>query len=113
LNAIEGALRAGEQSGTRSWLAGGLYTKGRILTQMAPSRWPDARMCFTEALQVARVQRAKSLELRAATGLARLCCLEGSRADARDVLAPVYNWFTEGFDTADVEDARALLDELK
>jgi tetratricopeptide (TPR) repeat protein len=113
LNAIEGALRAGEQSGTRSWLAGGLYTKGRIFTRMAPSRWPDARMCFTEALQVARAQRAKSLELRAATGLARLCCLEGSRADARDVLAPVYNWFTEGFDTADVEDARALLDELK
>jgi predicted ATPase len=65
-----------------------------------------------EALEVARTQQAKSLELRAATGLARLWCVEGRREHARDLLAPVYDWFTEGFDTADLKDAKALLDQL-
>ena len=59
-----------------------------------------------------RRQQAKSLELRAATSLARLWRDQGKRAQARDMLAPVYGWFTEGFDTADLKDARALLDEL-
>ncbi len=79
---------------------------------MASARWPDAETCFMEALQVARTQQAKSLELRAATGLARLWCIEGRREDARDLLAPVYYWFTEGFDTPDLKDAKALLAEL-
>ena len=57
-------------------------------------------------------QRAKSWELRAATSLARLWQQQGKRAAARDLLAPVYDWFTEGFDTADLKDAKALLDEL-
>ncbi len=74
---------------------------------MASARWPDAETCFMEALQVARTQQAKSLELRAATGLARLWCIEGRREDARDLLAPVYYWFTEGFDTPDLKDAKA------
>ena len=65
-----------------------------------------------KALQVARTQQAKSLELRAATGLARLWCIEGRREDARDLLAPVYGWFTEGFDAPDLKEANELLDEL-
>jgi predicted ATPase len=64
------------------------------------------------AIDTARGQQAKSLELRAATGLARLWAKQGRRAEAHDVLAPVYGWFTEGFDTADPKDAKALLDEL-
>ena len=65
-----------------------------------------------EALQVARTQRAKSLELRAATGLARLRRDQGRRAEARELLAPIYGWFTEGFDTADLKEAKALLEVL-
>jgi predicted ATPase len=57
-------------------------------------------------------QQAKSLELRAATSLSRLWQQQGKRADARDLLAPIYSWFTEGFDTADLQEAKALLEEL-
>jgi predicted ATPase len=64
------------------------------------------------AIDTARSQQAKSLELRAATSLARLWRDQGKRCEARDLLAPVYGWFTEGFDTADLKDAKALLDEL-
>ena len=65
-----------------------------------------------EALRVARRQQAKAYELRAATSLARLWGEQGRRAEARDLLAPVYGWFTEGFDTADLKEAKALLDQL-
>ena len=61
---------------------------------------------------VARRQQAKSLELRAAMSLARLWQQQGKRAEARDLLAPVYGWFTEGFDTADLQEAKTLLEEL-
>ncbi len=61
---------------------------------------------------MAEKQQAKSWELRAATSLARLWQQQGKTGDARDLLAPVYNWFTEGFDTADLKDAKALLDQL-
>ena len=63
-------------------------------------------------LQLARQQDAKSLELRAATSLARLWQSQGKRDEARELLEPVYGWFTEGFDTADLIDAKTLLDEL-
>jgi predicted ATPase len=63
-------------------------------------------------LAVARRQRAKTLELRAATSLARLWRDQGKRAEARDLLAPVYGWFTEGFNTPVLQDAKALLDQL-
>jgi predicted ATPase len=67
--------------------------------------------CFEKALTVARDQHAKSWELRAATSLARLW-MQNSRGDeARQLLAPIYEWFTEGFDTADLIDAKALLDD--
>jgi predicted ATPase len=71
-----------------------------------------AEACFHRARAVAREQEAKMWELRAATSLARLWRDEGKHAKALDLLAPVYGWFTEGFDTADLEEAKALLDEL-
>lgn len=72
----------------------------------------EAASWWQQAIDTARSQQAKSLELRAATSLARLWSEQGKRAQARDLLAPVYRWFTEGFDTADLKEARALLDEL-
>ncbi len=95
--------------------------KGELLlaqeTQMSKvkgqmSKVEEVKACFQQAIKIARRQQAKSLELRAATSLARLWQQQGKPAEARDLLAPVYNWFTEGFDTADLKDAKALLDEL-
>jgi predicted ATPase/class 3 adenylate cyclase len=82
------------------------------LRQTAPEVSQAAR-CFQQALDVARRQQAKSLELRAAMSLARLWQSQDKRQEAYDLLAPVYGWFTEGFDTADLMDARSLLDELR
>jgi len=110
LAAVEDALRAGEKSGGKSWLAAILHLKGAILA--AASRRQEAERCFFDALQVARVQQAKTLELRAATSLARLWGEQRRRTEARDLLAPVYGWFTEGFDTADLKEAKTLLDQL-
>ena len=76
---------------------------------------PDAAKAeayFDRALSVARVQQAKSWELRAAMSMARLWRDQGKRDEARGLLAPVYGWFTEGFDTLDLKEAKALLDEL-
>jgi predicted ATPase len=67
---------------------------------------------FERALSVARQQRAKSWELRAAMSMARLWRDQGKRDQARDLIAPVYGWFTEGFDTLDLKEAKALLEEL-
>jgi predicted ATPase len=72
----------------------------------------EAASWFRQAIDTSRSQHAKSLELRAASSLARLWRGQGNRAEARDLLAPVYGWFTEGFDTADLKDAKALLDAL-
>jgi predicted ATPase len=75
-------------------------------------RQGEAEVEFTRALAIARQQRAKSWELRAAMSMARLWRDQGKRDEARDLLAPVYNWFTEGFDTLDLKEAKALLEEL-
>jgi predicted ATPase len=72
----------------------------------------EAEACFKQALAVARRQQAKSLELRAAMSLARLWQPQGKRAEAYELLAPIYGWFTEGFDSADLQEAKALLEEL-
>jgi predicted ATPase len=72
----------------------------------------SAEATFLRALEVARGQHSKSLELRAAMGLGRLWQEQGKRDDARTLLVPVYHWFTEGFDTADLQEAKALLDAL-
>ena len=72
----------------------------------------EAASWLQRAIDTAQSQHAKSLELRAATSLARLWRDQGKSAEAHDLLAPVYRWFTEGFDTADLKDARAILDKL-
>ena len=71
-----------------------------------------AEAYFERALAVARAQQAKSWELRSAMSLARLWCDQGKTQEARELLAPVYGWFTEGFETLDLKEARVLLDEL-
>ena len=77
-----------------------------------PSRPTEAETWFRQALDIARRQQAKSLELRAAMSLSRLWQQQGQRTEAYQLLAPIYGWFTEGFDTADLQEAKALLDAL-
>jgi predicted ATPase len=83
------------------------------LLQQSLDNQAEAENCFQQAITVAQNQQAKSFELRAATSLARLWQQQGKRQEAHDLLAPVYHWFTEGFDTADLKDAKALLDALE
>jgi predicted ATPase len=89
-----------------------LRTKGKLLFLQDHDHAEGAQVCFQQALTAAREQGAKSLELRAATSLARLWRNQGNHTEARDLLAPIYGWFTEGFDTRDLTEAKALLDEL-
>ena len=84
--------------------------KGQLLLQQGHTK--TAEEFYQKALSIAREQEAKLWELRAAVSLARLRRGQGRRTEARDLLAPVYGWFTEGFDTPDLKDAKALLDEL-
>jgi DNA-binding winged helix-turn-helix (wHTH) protein/predicted ATPase len=86
--------------------------KGALLLKRAPPDAPQAEACFQQALDIARQQEARSWELRAATSLARLWQSQDKRREAYDLLSPVYGWFTEGFDTADLQEAKVLLDEL-
>ena len=72
----------------------------------------EAESCFRQALETSRRQQAKSLELRAAMSLSRLWRQQGKKSGARQMLQEIYGWFTEGFDTADLQDAKALLEEL-
>ena len=81
-----------------------------LLRQVIPDA-AQAEACFQQALAIARRQETKSWELRAAMSLSRLWQRQGKRVEARELLAPVYGWFTEGFDTADLQEAKALLDE--
>ncbi|MGE0684609.1 MAG: hypothetical protein AB7P69_27345 [Candidatus Binatia bacterium] len=73
----------------------------------------EAEKCFLKAIEISRQQQAKSLELRATMSLARLWKMQGKRKEARKMLMEIYGWFTEGFDTADLQEAKALLEELK
>ena len=81
---------------------------------LAPSTQAEAEAaaCFQQAIEIARQQQAKSLELRAVMSLSRLWQSQGKKEEARQMLAEIYGWFTEGFDTADLQEARALLHEL-
>jgi tetratricopeptide (TPR) repeat protein len=96
------------ESGARN--AGLHQEKGEILVQRGTT--DEAEHCFRRALEIARKQEAKSLELRTATSLACLLRDQGQGEEARMLLQPVYHWFTEGFDTADLKEAKALLEEL-
>jgi len=87
--------------------------RGELLLQQDRANQPAAEAAYCDAIEMSQAQRARSWELRAATSLARLWRDQGKRAEARDLLAPVYNWFTEGFDTPDLKGAQALLDELR
>jgi predicted ATPase len=88
------------------------WSKGELLLAQATPADEAAEDCFLQALDIARNQQTKSWEIRAATSLARLWQSQNKRQDAYDLLAPVYGWFTEGFDTADLKDAKALRDQL-
>jgi predicted ATPase len=77
-----------------------------------PTEEDEAEACFLKAIAVARQQQAKSLELRAVMSLSRLWQQQGKKAEARQLLADIHGWFTEGFDTKDLQEARALLEEL-
>jgi predicted ATPase len=101
-----------EQSGEYRWKAELYRLQGELLRQQATPTCRRAEACFHRALVIAHQQQARSWELRAATSLARLWQQQGKRQAAYDLLAPVYHWFTEGFDTADLREARALMQAL-
>jgi predicted ATPase len=110
--ALAEALTLADTTGER-WYEAELYRlKGVLLLQQSSSNQTEAESCFHQAIAIAQSQQAKSLELRAATSLARLWQQQGKRAEASEILAPVYGWFTEGFDTADLQEAKALLEAL-
>jgi predicted ATPase len=106
------ALTLMDTTGER-WYEPELYRlKGELLLQQTSDKQAEAESCFRRALDLARTQQAKSLELRTATSLSRLWQSQGKRDEARQLLGDVYGWFTEGFDTADLQDAKVLLDAL-
>jgi predicted ATPase len=111
------ALVLASQTGDR-WFEAELYRlKGELTLQQwkvesQKSKEEEAEACFLKAIDIARQQQAKSWELRAAISLARLWQQQGKRAEAHKLLSDVYNWFTEGFDTKDLQEAKALIEEL-
>jgi predicted ATPase len=112
LTVLAEALTHADNTG-ECWYEAELHRlKGELRLQQSSDNHPEAESCFHHALDIARTQQAKSFELRAATSLARLWHQQGKRDEARQVLGDVYGWFTEGFDTADLQDAKALLNEL-
>jgi predicted ATPase len=112
---LDAALAQANRTGALYYEAEVHRLKGELLlnAECRVRRAELAEASFQQALAIARGQQAKAWELRAATSLARLWQQQGKRDAARELLAPVYGWFTEGFDTADQQDARALLEELK
>jgi predicted ATPase len=128
LTLLAEALAVANDTGERRWEAELYRLKGELLLQsrvQGPESGgftphsalhiphsEEAETCFRQALDITRHQQTKSLELRAATSLSRLWQRQGKRAEAHALLAPVYGWFTEGFDTADLQEARELLEGL-
>jgi predicted ATPase len=101
------------KSGERFYEAELHRIRGELLLPQAGPSEEQAETCFQQALEVTRSQSARSLELRAAMSLSRLWQKQGKKDDARRLLAEIYGWFTEGFDTADLKQAKALLNELQ
>jgi predicted ATPase len=84
--------------------------EGELRLRLTIPEMSQAEHCFSQAIDIARQQQAKSLELRASISLSRLWQQQGKSDEARKLLAPVFNWFTEGFDTADLQEAKSLLE---
>ena len=112
LKAIDEALTLVATTEACWWEAELSRLKGVLLLQLASLEVPKAEACFQQALDIARRQQAKMLELRAALSLSRLWHQQGQRQAARELLAPIYGWFTEGFDTRDLQEAQLLLAKL-
>jgi predicted ATPase len=110
--ALNEALKLLERTGDRSGEAEVQRLKGELLLRQNVSNSAQAERCFLTAIEISRKQHGKSWELRATTSLARLLANQGKRDEARAMLAEIYNWFTEGFNTADLKNAKALLEEL-
>ena len=110
LAALREGLAIANATGEHMWDAELHRVTGTVL--LAENKLDEGQASLQQAIHIAQAQQAKSLELRAATSLARLWGEQSRRTEARDLLAPVYGWFTEGFDTADLKEAKALLDEL-
>ena len=111
LATVEEALSFADETGERFLEAEMHRLKGELLLEQGKVE-DEAEECFCRALEVARRQGAKSLELRAAISLSRLRQKQGKQDDAHEMLSEIYGWFTEGFGTADLKDAKALLEEL-
>jgi predicted ATPase len=112
LSALREAQAAADEHENCAFEADIHRLKGDLLLRQNDSNAAEAQSCYERAIEIARRQRAKSLELRATTSLARLLDKQSRRSEARTMLAEAYGWFTEGFDTADLKDARRLLEEL-
>jgi predicted ATPase len=112
LSALTEALATADEHENRYYEAEMHRLKSELLLQQDDSNAAEAQNCFERAVEIARKQSAKSLELRATMSLAQLLASQGRRREARTMLADISNWFTEGFDTADLKEAKALLDEL-
>jgi predicted ATPase len=110
LQALSEAHTLVEQHEERWWEAEVCRLRGVLLLRQPGTPQAEAEAWLQRALDVARRQEAKSLELRAAMSLSRLWQQQGKRQEAHDLLAPVYGWFTEGFDTPDLQEAKALLE---
>jgi predicted ATPase len=112
LRLLDEALAVFEANGQGDLLAEAYRLQGAWLLRQATPDVVQAEACFQQALDVARRQQAKSWELRVAVSLSRLWQPQGKQAKARELLVPIYEWFTEGFDTADLQEAKALLKDL-
>jgi predicted ATPase len=112
LRLLAEALEHQDTTGEVYWAAEVYWLTGELLQRQAIPDEAQAETCLHQALDIARRQQTKACELRAATSLAHLWQQQGKRAEAQALLAPIYGWFTEGFDTADLQEARALLEEL-
>jgi predicted ATPase len=112
LEMVAQGLMTAEQTGLKIAEAELHRLKGELMLLKEPGREADAEICFRTSIDIARRQTARLFELRATTSLARLLATQAKRDEARTMLAAIYNWFTEGFDTADLKDAKALLEEL-
>jgi len=111
-SSIEDALTAADRSKERWWQAETNRIAGEIVLRSPESDEEKAQAYFEKALSIAREQQTKSWELRAAMSMARLWRDRGRRQEACNLLAPIYGWFTEGFDTRDLKEAKALLDDI-